>query len=214
MAFNPKLSISRSRGCPQRKADCPGVLDYAGAPPCALDHLPESAFQVRDTPPDFSDHQLTTLAICLPPCGEDSHQNATLFKHDRLRALNLPTSIEMWQTGIEDIAASNDWTSLIEDLQNSLGYPLPQRCDAQLFIDDAITRLTTIIYTAFGKHHLVKRRSSLTRAPSPTDARHAAPQHLQDIRTQATKAKNIILTRWGITCRAPTLQTQNADGIL
>lgn len=136
---------------PQRKADCPGVLDYVLAPPRTMDNSPNAALQVLATPADLSDHQLTALAIKLPAIEDIRGHDATCFIESRLKVLKVPQSLDQWRLIIQEIEESRDWQGLVNDLKAFLSQPLPRRCEAQRLVDDALAKLVSLLYNVF-KH--------------------------------------------------------------
>ena len=179
-------SFTRS---PQRAADCPGVIDYIVAPMTVLKMLPMSAFQVHETPPDFSDHHLTGLTANRPSGAEGSNVDASLFSMERLQALKIPETAEQWSIVDAEISESAEWGDLATDLETFLNSPTPARRDSQRFLDTVISKFTSILYDVFRRHRLVKHRSFTGAAHLVTGAQHAAPQHLRDLRSEASAAR-------------------------
>lgn len=145
---------------------------------------------MQDTPADFSDH--LPLALSVPILPEDEHKTQQLrnFGEKRLRALKLPQSPEDWRSLDAEIAASEGWRRMNDDLEGLTNSAHLGREDAQQVIDRAVDQFTEILYAAFHRRHLVKNRNfEGSRQSLPQEARRNAPPHLRALRAAACKAR-------------------------
>ena len=171
---------------PQKADDSPGVIDYAITSPNSLDRV--KSFQIITVPPDLSDHNLLAINIELPHCDAQPAPSAQHFSSERLRCIKLPHSPEQWNEINEELSNSAEWGTLIDDLERHIHSPVPNRDQAQTFVDDIVSRFVNLLYAVFGRHHLTKKRCFDNARRLPKGAVNVAPPHLRRLRTQAAQA--------------------------
>ena len=179
-------SLMVLRGCLKKADDSPGVIDYAITSPNSLDRV--KSLQIITVPPDLSDHNLLAINIELPHCDAQPAPSAQHFSSERLRCLKLPHSPEQWNEINEELSNSAEWGTLIDDLERHIHSPVPNRDQAQTFVDDIVSRFVNLLYAVFGRHHLTKKRCFDNARRLPKGAVNVAPPHLRRLRTQAAQA--------------------------
>ena len=165
---------------PQRRADCPGVIDYVSSSPLALQRILHGSLRILESCADFSDHlpmalRLHVDAASSAPQGGDSH-----FRKGRLPILKMPSDPATWIEIEAEIATELETLGVAEKLQECLATESMTSSAAEARVDTALGQLTGTFHRVFERHKLVRKRNFDASCKLRNNSRHAAPECLQD----------------------------------
>ena len=182
------LSSSFTR-FPQRKADCPGVIDYLCASPAALQRTCHGSLRTLESHTDFSDHVPLALEVRIDSSARVPNQEHIHFHEERLPLLKMPSDTHTWSTIESELSAEFATLGIADSLRTCLEAEVTSAATAATLVSTSMGQIIDTFYRIFKKHKLIQKRSSDGASHTRKCDRGAAPKFLRELRVQASHAR-------------------------